>query len=168
MKASCLSLVALAVAALAVTGCGGDDEEGGEAATEGTATEEAAAPSKQAAATVKISETDFKLDPANPKVDKAGTVEFRVSNDGKTVHALEVEGPKGEVETENLSPGKSATLKADLSEPGSYTMYCPVGNHRQQGMEGKVTVAGGGSGGGASTEKEDEKKEDDSGGASGY
>lgn len=30
-----------------------------------------------------------------------------------------------------------------MSEPGEYTWYCPVGGHKDEGMEGKITVAGG-------------------------
>jgi uncharacterized cupredoxin-like copper-binding protein len=117
---------------------------------------------------VRVSETEFKLDPANPTVEEAGTVEFDVANDGKVVHALEVEGPKGEVETEEIQPGRSATLEVDLSKPGSYVWYCPIGNHRELGMEGRITVAGGGSGG-TSTSEDEQTKEDDSGtGEPGY
>jgi plastocyanin len=112
-----------------LAGCGGDEDEGG---------------SEAPAANVPISETDFRLDPSTLSIDQPGTVRFRVTNDGETVHALEVEAPGGEVETENIQPGKSATLVAELVEAGTFVMYCPVGNHRELGMEGKVEVAGGG------------------------
>ena len=50
---------------------------------------------------------------------------------GGVAHNLEVEGPKGEVELQqDIGPGESDTLTVDLSQPGSYEMYCPVGNHR--------------------------------------
>jgi plastocyanin len=144
--------------ALALAACGGDDddrEEGAETGTAPTATEEATAPAAKPVQTVRVSETNFKLTPANPKIDEPGVVEFVAKNDGSVPHALEVEGPEGEVETENIQPGRSARLKADLSEPGSYVWYCPVGNHRQLGMEGRVTVAGGaGAGGGAAAPEE--------------
>ena len=103
-----------------------------------------------------MSETEFKLAPANPKVSKAGVVQFKVKNDGKIVHALEVEGPSGEVKTAPIQPGKSATLNADLSKAGSYQWYCPIDSHKAMGMKGKISVAGGGSGGSTTT--------DDSGG----
>ncbi len=136
---------------LSLAGCG-EDREGsvttqtgtGTTGTETTATTVEGPP----VATVRVSETEYELDPANPKLKKAGVVEFKVRNDGKIVHALEVEGPKGEVETESIQPGESAKLKADLSEPGRYVWYCPVGNHKDLGMEGRITVAGGGGTGG--------------------
>lgn len=124
-----LGISALAVA-LAVAACGGNGGEG-------------KAPAGQPVARIDVRETEFKLDPANPRIDKPGVVEFRVQNAGQTIHALEVEGPRGEVETEDIQPGKSSTLRAELTEPGEYTWYCPVGGHKEQGMEGKITVARG-------------------------
>jgi plastocyanin len=159
MQASRLAVVGLAAFALAAAGCGDDDDEnaaGGTTDQAATGTE--TAPAGGAQTTVRLSATEFAFDPANPSVDEPGIVTFEVENDGQTVHALEVEGPKGEAETEEIAAGESAALEVDLSEPGSYEMYCPVGNHRDQGMEGTVTVGGGG--GGAA---EDSDGEDDSG-----
>ena len=62
----------------------------------------------------------------------------------RSVHALEIEAPGGEVETGDIQPGESATLTANLDRPGKYEWYCPVGNHRDLGMEGEITVGGGG------------------------
>lgn len=153
---------------LALAGCGDDeDRDTGASTTEGSTTAaetgEAAAPSGAPTDVVDISETDFKLTPANPTVPVGGTVEFVVKNNGQVEHALEVEGPGGEVETESIAPGKSAKLKVKLDKAGSYTMYCPIGNHRQQGMEGKIKVAA--SGGGSKTPSE--PKQEDTGGSSG-
>jgi uncharacterized cupredoxin-like copper-binding protein len=118
----------------ALAGCGGDD--GGE--------EEESGATGAAVETVKIRETEFKLDPSNPTIEKTGVVAFEVANEGEAEHSLEVEGPKGEAELEkNLEPGGSATLEVDLDKPGRYVMYCPVGNHRDLGMEGRVTVGSG-------------------------
>jgi plastocyanin len=149
----------LAVATgLLVGACGEDEEEGGSTA-EAPKAEQQPAGGGKAGATVKLTATEFKFDPANPKVAKAGKVKFELTNEGQAPHALEVEGPTGEVETKTIQGGQSASVTADLSKPGSYVIYCPVGNHRDQGMEGKVTVAGGGSG--------SAKEEDDSGGGGG-
>jgi uncharacterized cupredoxin-like copper-binding protein len=127
-----------------IAGCGGDDDD--ETSAEGGAPTQAATTTTGGAAngggggeTVDMSMTDFALDPSNPTV-KAGSVTFNVTNDGQAPHALEVEGPGGEVETETLDAGGSEKLTVDLNQPGTYTMYCPVGNHRDMGMEGQVTV----------------------------
>jgi uncharacterized cupredoxin-like copper-binding protein len=36
-------------------------------------------------------------------------------------------------------PGATATVSANL-RPGTYTFYCPVDSHREQGMMGTLTV----------------------------
>ena len=134
----------LAIAALAVAGCGGDDDEETTAAETGTTTAEAPSGGGEtgggAAETVEISATDFAFEPADPTV-QAGTVTVELTNDGQAPHNIEIEGPSGEAELEqDLAPGDSGSLEVDLSKPGTYEMYCPVGNHRELGMEGEVTV----------------------------
>jgi uncharacterized cupredoxin-like copper-binding protein len=133
-----LTLAVVAIAALGglvVAGCGGDDES----STTGTSAD-TGNPGAQGSSTVNVSETDFKLDPADPTV-KAGTVSFTATNDGQVTHNLEVEGPNGEEELpSDLAPGDSGTLTVDLSKPGTYEFYCPIDNHKQMGMEGEITV----------------------------
>ena len=138
-----LSLVATAVVAGAAmatfaAGCGGSSD--GSSSTAAASSSSTAAQAGGAASNVDISETDFKLNPSDPKV-KSGQVTFNVSNDGQTVHSLEVEGPNGEEELQSdLSPGQNGVLSVDLSKPGKYEFYCPVGNHKQLGMKGEITV----------------------------
>ena len=137
MKLRLIATMALAavVAALAV-GCGDDDETTASSTSTGTETTADASGGE----TVAVSETEYAIDPADPTV-KAGTVTFEVTNDGEITHNLEIEGPSGEQELEpDLAPGDSGTLEVDLSEPGSYEWYCPIGDHRDQGMEGEITV----------------------------
>lgn len=142
-------LIAMTAAALALGACGGDDEKGpGTAASTQTATTETA---EKAAETVGLEESEFKIVPKTVTVEKTGKVTFEVKNVGSTVHALEVEGPEGEAETEEIQPGATAKLTVNLSKAGTYEMYCPVGNHKEQGMTGEIVVAGGGSGGEDST-----------------
>jgi plastocyanin len=176
--------VAFVVAALAfaLPACGEDregsvDESGGSTTTTGTGTTGTGTTTTPAAggpavATVTMTATEFEFDPKNPRVAKPGTVTFRVRNAGNAPHALEVEGPGGEVETDTIEPGQSATLKANLSRPGSYVLYCPVGDHESRGMKGMVTVAGGGgssAGSTGTTTGEDSGTDtgDDSGGGGG-
>lgn len=133
-------------AAIALAACGDDDsnDESAASTTDASASADASTESGSGgggAQTVAVSETEYALDPANPTV-KPGSVTFNVSNDGQIVHTLEVEGPNGEQELEtDLQPGQTGTLAVDLSEPGSYEFYCPIADHKEQGMEGKITVA---------------------------
>jgi uncharacterized cupredoxin-like copper-binding protein len=105
--------------------------------------------------TVQISEKEFSLTPGTVSVSKNGTVEFQVMNDGQTTHAFEVEGNGVEEETEDIEPGQSATLRVDLSQAGSYEMYCPIDGHKDKGMKGTITV-GTAAGGGTTTTTETE------------
>jgi plastocyanin len=125
---------------LALAGCGGDEGD-----------DEAAAPSGPPIETVTISATDFKFDPASVELDKPAVYTFRLVNDGDAPHALEIEGAGIEEETEEVAPGSSAELTVELEEGGEYELYCPIGNHRELGMEGTLTL-----GGGATTTDEDE------------
>ncbi|MGI8595103.1 MAG: cupredoxin domain-containing protein [Solirubrobacteraceae bacterium] len=134
-----LALTALLALALGVSGCGGDNDEKGSAKT---GEEETSEPTGAPVAKVAVSETDYKLKPADPKVTKAGVVEFEVSNDGDEVHSLEIEGPSGEAKTTDVQPGAQAKVKVDLSKPGTYEMYCPIDGHKGLGMRGEVTVTG--------------------------
>jgi uncharacterized cupredoxin-like copper-binding protein len=141
-----VSLRVLAIALVAVlAGCGADGDE-------------AAAPGMPRQ-TVEISETEFALSPATVNVEEAGTYTFRAKNDGEITHALELEGNGVEEETGDIAPGASADVTVEL-EPGTYEVYCPIGSHRDQGMEASLLVAGGGAGGtGTTGEDEDDSKD---------
>jgi uncharacterized cupredoxin-like copper-binding protein len=142
-KKGVLLTLVLVVGALGVAGCGGgSDSSSSSTAAETTSTDQAATGGGGggAAQAVNVSETDFKLDPADPTV-KAGSVTFNVTNDGQTTHSLEVEGPDDEQSLPNdLAPGDKGSLTVDLSKPGTYEWYCPIANHRDLGMEGQLTV----------------------------
>lgn len=112
---------------------------------------------------VAISETEFKLDPSSVQIDQAGTVTFRVTNDGAIDHALEVDGQGVEEETETIKPGESAELTIDLSKDGSYEIYCPVDGHRDSGMEGTLTVGVAMGGGSTGTTEDDGSTTSDDG-----
>ena len=88
---------------------------------------------------VPVSLTEFAID--MPTTLTAGEVTFAVTNDGEFTHSFEIENENIEEALETpLEPGQSAMLTVNL-EPGTYEVYCPVGNHAEQGMELEVTVA---------------------------
>ncbi len=161
--------LAVTAALAAVVGCGeggtGKDRapSGGSPAGPGPA-----APGPAGGApvgTIDVSETEFTLHPPDPKLGKPGIVEIRAKNDGKVPHAIAVEGPAGRIASEEIPPGEQAVLRADLSKQGTFTWYCPVDDHRQKGMEGKITVAAAGPG--AQPPADEGEGESDSG-PSGY
>src|SRR5215216_6034839 len=68
--------------------------------------------------------------PWTKPVRQAGTYVFRANNVGNVVHSLAIEGQETEEETPNIQPGESSQLKVNL-DPGTYKLYCPVGNQRR-------------------------------------
>jgi PQQ system protein len=111
--------------------------------------------------TIQISENEFSLDPSTISLPRTGTYEFEVTNDGQITHALEIEEGEGgaEAETDDIEPGETATLRFTFSSDGSYEMYCPIGNHRQEGMDGTITVGSGAAGTGTTTNEDETETE---------
>lgn len=69
-----------------------------------------------------------------------GQYKFRVVNRGIAPHALEIKGPGVQNKrTISLKTGQSADLAVTLTR-GTYDFWCPVGNHRQVGMQLYVHV----------------------------
>ena len=140
-----LTIAAAAVAAaLFAGGCGG---QGATSTTRAPATQpNTTAKSREAA--FAVTEREYSLSPSRLEVPRTGEFTISVRNGGSVQHALEVEGPAGEVRTGPLAPGSTAQLKVELTKPGRYEWYCPIDGHKGRGMRGTIVVAGGGSGGG--------------------
>jgi plastocyanin len=138
--------VLAATAALALAGCGSSDEPAATPAPAAdtpapAATETATAAAGGASSTLKIA-----ADPGGAKkftestlTADAGKVTVDFANQSQLPHAVEIEGNGVEAKTEVVTGQDAPPLEVDL-KPGEYTFYCPVGDHRAQGMEGKLTV----------------------------
>lgn len=90
---------------------------------------------------VQIHESEFKLDPAQITV-RAGAVTFNLSDDGKASHDLHIApaGTTNEIgSASRMQPGGTASFTVTL-QPGTYDIWCGVGQHRQAGMQGTVKV----------------------------
>lgn len=121
-KATTMTGVGLIAAVTVSAGCGGS---GGAEQSEDqrpTPNGQPGAAQQAPVATIDVRETESKLDPANPRIDKPGVVEFRVENAGQTVPALEVEGPEGEVGDGGDSAAQVRQPQAKLTEPGEYVV----------------------------------------------
>lgn len=126
-----------AIAAVAAVGLAGCGDGGGGQRTQPTTTAAQTTAAKPAQ-TVALGATEFKFNPSKLNV-KAGEVTFKVSNTGGVPHALEVEGNGVKAETDTIQPGGNAELKVNV-KADTYEFYCPVGDHKQRGMVGELTV----------------------------
>jgi uncharacterized cupredoxin-like copper-binding protein len=141
MKRYRLPLLGAVVVAVATTGCGGGGSQKAASSTQSSSSS-----SGGVVKTVTIQETEYKLTPNEVTLSKPGTYVFKGVNKGSVSHALAVEGAGIDKDSEAVGPGKTTTLKVTLMKSGHYELYCPVDGHKQQGMEGTITL---GSAGGA-------------------
>ncbi|MBW3632098.1 MAG: cupredoxin domain-containing protein [Chloroflexi bacterium] len=120
------------------------DETGGPVAGEAGATPQATDGADASPQLVDVSLSNFTID--MPTELAPGPVRFTIVNNGAAPHSFVLEGEGIRKTLANtLQPGDSARLNADLT-PGTYTIYCPVGEgaHRAQGMELELRVLGDG------------------------
>jgi plastocyanin len=142
-RMSLLFALLLSAGVLLAAGCGGDDDEGGgggaaESTPEATAeaTEESSSGGEALTLTADPGGA-ISWEPGELSAP-AGSVTIKLVSESDTPHAVEVEGNGVEEESETITGGETE-LTVDL-EAGEYTYYCPVGMHRQNGMEGTLTV----------------------------
>lgn len=68
-----------------------------------------------------------------------GEVMFVYEDGGNLLHTLAIEGMEDALDLRVSAKGDVATGSVALP-PGSYTLYCTIKGHREQGMEGTLTV----------------------------
>lgn len=69
-----------------------------------------------------------------------GPAVLTIENGGTQVHNLVVEGNGLNRTTEGtIAAGASGTLEVTFT-PGTYTLYCPVADHRQNGEEATIQI----------------------------
>jgi len=137
--------------ALLLTACGGSEDEPA---------------SGDVMQTIRISENEFSLNPSTVTLQQTGTYEFEVMNDGQITHALEIEeeGGGAEAETGDIAAGQTKTIRFTFSAEGTYEMYCPIGNHKDQGMRGTIVVGNAAGGGETTTDEDETETETETGG----
>ena len=150
MAAAATGLLAAAV----LSACSSGDSGSGTAAGDGSSSSSASSSSSSSAGTseaasgsgaaqsngtVEVEAADFTLSLPSSSLSPGQTT-FEMRNDGNATHAIEIDGPGVEDQKSSTAgPGGTATLTVTL-QPGKYTMYCPVGNHRAMGMQTTFTV----------------------------
>lgn len=138
-----LTVVLTAALAIGIAACG-DDNNGDSASTAAPAPAPAATTADSGGAggtTVKLA-----ADPGgNLAYDKktltakAGEVTVDFTNEASVPHNVVIEQGEDEAGTTETIQG-SETSKSFTLTAGTYTFYCSVGQHRQAGMEGTLTV----------------------------
>jgi plastocyanin len=153
--------VAVSLAAAGgLAACGGSDDSSSSAASSvtsaagaaGSAAESAGSAATSAGSsaasggssssgqTLTADETEFKIALSSSSVT-AGSYTITVKNDGKATHNLILKGPDGNTQkSDTIQGGQQTTMTVDL-KPGSYEVWCGVGNHKAAGMDTTLTVS---------------------------
>lgn len=134
--------VAAAGLALGFSACGDDDSTSYTTAADTTAADTTAADSGGGGGTI-----DIGADPGGAiafttgdLTADAGPNTLNFDNPSPTAHNVEIEDADGNVVGEtDVITDSSASADVDL-EPGTYTYFCDVSDHRDEGMEGTITV----------------------------
>jgi plastocyanin len=100
----------------------------------------AAFSSVASAQAVPVRLSEWKVDLGRDTVS-AGSVTFKVQNNGSMSHAFHVQGQGLDKETLPIAAGQTASLTVRL-KPGTYDVYCPMSDlsHKGAGMLKKIVV----------------------------
>lgn len=147
MRSSSLFLVSALVGCLLLApGCGDDsNDEGGGGGSSGSGGT-AYGGKKDSGGASASKQLKLTADPGGAlKFDKTaleskpGQVTVVLDNPSSVPHAIEVEGEGVEEEGKTVGKGGVSEVTVDV-KAGEYEYYCPVGNHKDAGMEGTLTV----------------------------
>ena len=130
--------IVLVGAMLAIAGCGGDDEEPAGSSGGGGNSSSSSSSGGGENLTIAADTGALKFDKAELTA-KAGKVTITMDNPSDVPHNVVIDGAPDAKAGETVGKGKKSVASGDL-KAGEYTYYCAVGNHRDAGMEGKLTV----------------------------
>jgi plastocyanin len=117
----------LAALALAVAGCGGDDQPG----------RTVTVPSNAA---VRVVAKEYSFDPSRIVVRGPGTLRITLENEGSLAHDLKLSRDGRVVGgTPAFPAGEERSASLTLSR-GDYDFVCTVGDHEELGMKGTLSV----------------------------
>jgi uncharacterized cupredoxin-like copper-binding protein len=142
MKKASVLLVAIALALFGLAACGDDDDDDGgdeTTAAETTTTDTAAGGGGAGGAVAITTSEGISYDESSAEAP-AGSVTVTYDNKADIPHDVTIEDESGqELAATDVITGSTAETSVDLA-PGTYTFYCSVPGHRDQGMEGTLTV----------------------------
>jgi plastocyanin len=135
--------LATGILAVALAGCGSNAATGSGASAGPAGATSAAAPGSSPdtpAGTLTATESEYKIDLSSADLTP-GSYTITVANAGRSTHSLTIQGPGGvDVTSDIVQGGKSTTMTVTL-QPGEYEVFCPIGNHRQMGMDTTLRVS---------------------------
>jgi uncharacterized cupredoxin-like copper-binding protein len=133
------SRAVVAAAGALAAGCGSDDSKDSAAPAPAATTSSSAGAATDL--TLAADESGGLSFTKKTLTAKAGKVTITMDNPSgdQMPHAIAIEGNGVDQDGQVVQPGGKSTVSVDL-KPGKYTFYCPVGQHRQAGMEGTLTV----------------------------
>jgi plastocyanin len=131
MRKRLVAATVVLAAALALAACGGDDNDGSDGTNQPAVAGQTLTLTADSGGALKFDKDTLSAN--------AGKVTIMLENPSDVPHAIEVEGNGIEEEGETASKGGRSAVTADL-KAGTYEYYCPVGNHKDEGMEGELTV----------------------------
>jgi plastocyanin len=129
--------ILVGAAALALAACGGSSNK-----SSGSSGSSSSSSGGGATSTLSLSAPangSLKFDQSS-LTSKAGKVTIKFDNKSSSVpHGVTITG-NGVNSASSVVTGSSTSVTVDL-KPGKYTYFCPVDGHRDQGMEGTLTVS---------------------------
>lgn len=87
--------------------------------------------------TFEVEGKPFEFSPKELRVKKGDVVRITFKNT-QGFHDLTVDGY--DVKTKQIQAGESDTIQFKTDKTGTFPIFCGVGTHRQQGMEGALIV----------------------------
>ena len=130
-------IVLVSLVVLGAVGCGGSGGPGGSTGGVG-----GSAGSTGSSHGIRVVMTEFKYSPSTISAS-AGTVSFDLVNQGRTAHDMVVADSSGKVlgKSSLVGAGQEAEFSVQVSQPGTYQIYCDLPGHREAGMSGTLDVS---------------------------
>jgi plastocyanin len=85
---------------------------------------------------IQVVATDFAYAPN--RIEVASGEQLSMLNRGYAFHDMKVEGEQGLL-IPKVASGATTVARIDL-QPGTYTIYCTIDDHRKQGMEATLVI----------------------------
>lgn len=150
MKRQIFTTVALTMALAGLAACGGEKSERQGNWITGTDTTSTAThpaspggtalvPETSAGVTAQLMLGEGRIIPPTMPIPP-GPVVFTMTNTGTETHSLHIEGPGiSKAADQPLAPGATQSISVTL-QSGTYTLYCPLGGHRENGESITLTT----------------------------